>query len=157
MAFHPQDEVQHHSLTDPESFWSEQASHLDWHKKPTQALAKTTKVLRNGISHDHWEWFPDGEISTCYNCVDRHVVAGNGDNVAVIWDSPVTGSKEKYTYRQLQEEVEVFAGVLREEGVKRGDVVLVYSTSSASFTLRSGLTYHSAHDPRCSDRHPRRG
>lgn len=127
MASHPQDEVQHHSLTDPESFWAEQASHLHWHKKPAQTLSRTTKLLKNGVSHDHWEWFPDGEISTCYNCVDRHVIAGNGDNVAVIWDSPVTGSKEKYTYRQLLEEVEVFAGVLREEGVKRGDVVLVYS------------------------------
>jgi len=114
-------------LTDPESFWAEQASHLHWHKKPAQTLSRTTKLLKNGVSHDHWEWFPDGEISTCYNCVDRHVIAGNGDNVAVIWDSPVTGSKEKYTYRQLLEEVEVFAGVLREEGVKRGDVVLVYS------------------------------
>lgn len=59
--------------------------------------------------------------------VDRHVVAGNGNKVAVIWDSPVTGSKEKITYKQLLEEVSTFAAVLREEGVKKGDVVLVYS------------------------------
>lgn len=52
---------------------------------------------------------------------------GNGDNVAIIWDSPVTGTKEKYTYRQLLEEVEVLAGVLREEGVRKGDVVIIYS------------------------------
>jgi propionyl-CoA synthetase len=122
-----QDEFQRRSLTDPETFWNEQASHLDWHKKPTRALTRTQKYLKNGKTHDHWEWFAGGEISTCYNCVDRHVAAGNGDNVAVIWDSPVTGSKQKYTYKQLLDEVEVFAGVLREEGVKRGYVVLVYS------------------------------
>jgi propionyl-CoA synthetase len=127
MASHPQDEVQHHSLTSPESFWAEQATHLSWHKQPTSTLTKTTKTLQNGTSHDHWEWFSGGEISTCYNCVDRHVIAGNGDNVAVIYDSPVTGTKQKITYKQLQDEVELFAGVLREEGVKKGDVVLMYS------------------------------
>jgi propionyl-CoA synthetase len=55
------------------------------------------------------------------------VEAGNGDNVAIIWDSPVTRTKERYTYKQLQNEVEIFAGVLREEGVRKGDVVLIYS------------------------------
>ena len=126
---HPQDQVQHHSLTRPESFWAEQASQLHWHKPPTKTLERTEKVLKDGTSHEHWEWFPDGEISTCYNCVDRHVVGGNGDNVAVIWDSPVTGSKEKITYKQLLDEVSTFAAVLREEGVKKGDVVIVYSKS----------------------------
>jgi len=79
------------------------------------------------VSHPSTTWFPDGEISTSYNCVDRHVESGNGDATAIIWDSPVTGSKETYTYKQLLEEVEVLAGVLREEGVRKGDVVLVYS------------------------------
>ncbi|PMD44154.1 AMP-binding enzyme [Hyaloscypha variabilis F] len=126
MSPHPQDEVQHHSLTNPESFWAEQASHLHWHKKPSSTLSITSKSLKSGIEHDHWEWFPDGEISTCYNCVDRHVEAGNGDNTAIIWDSPVTKTKQKFSYKQLQKEVETFAGVLREEGVKKGDVVLIY-------------------------------
>ncbi|KAN0108268.1 AMP-binding enzyme [Hyaloscypha variabilis] len=126
MSPHPQDEVQHHSLTNPESFWAEQASHLHWHKKPSSTLSITSKSLKSGIEHDHWEWFPDGEISTCYNCVDRHVEAGNGDNTAIIWDSPVTKIKQKFSYKQLQKEVETFAGVLREEGVKKGDVVLIY-------------------------------
>ncbi|KAL3424644.1 AMP-binding enzyme [Phlyctema vagabunda] len=126
MSPHLQDEIQHHSLTNPEEFWSEQASHLHWHKKPTSALSTTQKTLKSGTSHDHWDWFPGGEISTCYNCVDRHVLAGNGDRDAIIWDSPVTNSKERYTYKQLLAEVETFAGVLREEGVKKGDVVLIY-------------------------------
>ena len=124
---HPQDHAQHLSLTKPEAFWAEQASHLHWHKPPTKSLIRTDKVLKDGTTHDHWSWFPDGEISTCFHCVDRHVLAGNGEKVAVIWDSPVTGSKEKITYTQLLEEVSTFAAVLREEGVKKGDVVLVYS------------------------------
>lgn len=138
MPSHPQDEVQDHSLSDPETFWKHQAEHLHWHKQPSKALNKTTKKLKNGTSHDHWEWFPGGEISTCYNAIDRHVEAGNGGCVAIIWDSPVTKTKLQYTYKQLQSEVEVFAGVLREEGVKKGDVVLIYSSppsdNSYSFT-----------------------
>ncbi|KAK0745323.1 hypothetical protein B0T21DRAFT_281225 [Apiosordaria backusii] len=126
MTDHPQDLTQSHSLTSPESFWSHQASQLHWHKKPTTALSKTTKTLPSGVSHDHWAWFPDGEISTCYNCIDRHVLAGRGDAPAILYDSPVTNKKETYTYARLLDEVEVFAGVLREEGVKKGDVVLVY-------------------------------
>lgn len=124
---HTQDEVQTHSLTDPQSFWANQAKHLHWHKEPKEVLSRKTKTLKNGTKHDHWDWFTGGEISTCYNCVDRHVLAGNGDVTAIIWDSPVTKTKERYTYKQLLDEVEILAGVLREEGVKRGDVVLLYS------------------------------
>lgn len=127
MPAHLQDEVQKHSLEDPDSFWAEQAAHLSWHKRPRKTLTRTSKSLKSGTMHRHWEWFSDGEISTCYNCVDRHVEAGNGDQTAIIWDSPVTGTKTKITYRDLLAEVETFAGVLREEGVKKGDVVLIYS------------------------------
>lgn len=123
---HPQDEVQAHSIQDPESFWTHQAEQLHWHKKPSRALAQPRKSLSNGISHPSFTWFPDGEISTSYNCIDRHVKNGNGDSTAIIWDSPVTGSKEKYTYSQLLQEVGSLAGALREEGVRKGDVVLVY-------------------------------
>ncbi|KAJ0315443.1 hypothetical protein Brms1b_006042 [Colletotrichum noveboracense] len=124
--FHPQDEVLQHSLEDPEGFWSHQAEHLHWHKKPTSTLKITKKTLKSGVTHDSWEWFPDGEISTCFNCVDRHVHDGKGDAPAIFYDSPVTGTKQTLTYKQLLDEVEVFAGALREEGVKKGDVVLVY-------------------------------
>ncbi|PQE26801.1 AMP-binding enzyme protein [Rutstroemia sp. NJR-2017a BVV2] len=124
--------VQTESLRSPETFWANQASRLHWHKPPTKTLTETTKKLRSGTSHKHWEWFADGEISTCYNCVDRHVLAGNGDETAIIWDSPVTGTKTKTTYKELLKEVETFAGVLRDEGVKKGDVVLIYSTLAIS-------------------------
>lgn len=128
---HPQDEVQAHSIHDPESFWAHQAEQLYWNKKPSRALARPTRNLFNGISYPSFTWFPDGEISTSYNCVDRHVLNGNGDATAIIWDSPVTGCKEKYTYTQLLHEVETLAGVLREEGVTKGDVVLVYSMETS--------------------------
>ncbi|GAW25289.1 putative AMP-binding enzyme [Rosellinia necatrix] len=148
MTGYLQDEVQSRSLADPEAFWSAQASLLHWHKPPTSTLTRTTKRLApagdgddndssggggggggdggGAIEHPHWSWFDGGEISTCFNCVDRHVLAGRGDKPAVYWDSPVTGAKQTLTYAQLLDEVETTAGALRAEGVKKGDVVLVY-------------------------------
>lgn len=121
---HLQDDVLRASLERPDAFWARQAEQLDWHSKPDTALRRTRRTRGDG--HD-WEWFPGGEISTCHNCLDRHVAAGHGDGVALYWDSPVTAAKERYTYRQLLDEVEVLAGALREEGVQRGDVVMLYS------------------------------
>lgn len=131
---HPQDALYNASLTAPESFWSHQASNLHWHKPPSTVLRTYKKTLpESKVSHDHWEWFPDGEISTCYNCVDRHVLAGHGDKPAILYDSPVTQTKETITYSELLRDVEIFAAVLRDEGVGKGDVVLVYSKFIYSF------------------------
>ena len=127
MPSHPQKEAHENSLRDPEAFWSHQADQLHWHKKPSRALRTFTRKLANGVEYPSHTWFPDGEISTTYNCVDRHVENGNGECTAIIWDSAVTGRKEKYTYKQLLLEVETLAGVLRDEGVRKGDVVLIYS------------------------------
>jgi len=126
MAPHPQDVAYETSIKDPSKFWAHQAKQLTWHTSPSTAFRRTTKQLKAGVSHASWTWFPEGEISTSYNCIDRHVEAGHGDQTAIIWDSPVSGSKEKISYAQLQEDVATLAGVLREEGVKRGDTVLVY-------------------------------
>lgn len=124
---HTQDQVYAESIKDPERFWTRQAQNLHWHKQPSKAFQKSTKHLKkSNVSHEHWSWFPDGEISTTYNCVDRHVKNGSGQNTAIIYDSPVTGVKERYSYAQLLQEVETLAGVLREEGVNKGDVVLIY-------------------------------
>jgi hypothetical protein len=109
------------SLKDPSHFWAHQAQQLTWTSTPTSAFRKATKKLKDGSSHESWTWFPEGEISTSYNCIDRHVEAGNGDTTAIIWDSPVSGNKQKISYAELQQEVATLAGVLREEGVKRGD------------------------------------
>ncbi|TKA30324.1 hypothetical protein B0A50_02551 [Salinomyces thailandicus] len=126
MAPHPQDVAYEASIKDPSAFWSHQAKQLTWHSTPTTAFRKKTTKLQSGASYPSWTWFPDGEISTSYNCVDRHVEAGHGNETAIIWDSPVSNSKQKISYAELQEEVATLAGVLREEGVKKGDVVLLY-------------------------------
>lgn len=126
MARHPQDQAYEASINDPAKFWTRQAKQLTWHKPPSAAFSKSTRKLKSGVSHDAWSWFPDGEISTTYNCIDRHVEAGNGETTAIIWDSPVSNSKEKISYAALQKEVATLAGVLREEGVEKGDTVLVY-------------------------------
>lgn len=144
------------SLLSPESFWTHHASALHWHRPPSSALARYPKTVHTGADTDSngnqahynaWTWFPDGEISTTYNCVDRHVEAGLGDRAAIIWDSPVTGAKETWTYARLLDEVEVLAGVLREEGVARGDVVIIYSMFFVSrlagpFHLPQGTFVH---------------
>ncbi|TKA43415.1 hypothetical protein B0A54_05897 [Friedmanniomyces endolithicus] len=126
MTPHPQDLAYEASISDPSTFWARQAKQLTWHKTPSTAFRKQTRKLKSGVSHASWTWFPDGEISTSYNCIDRHVEAGHGDKTAIIWDSPVSNSKQKISYAELQDEVATLAGVLREGGVRKGDTVLVY-------------------------------
>jgi propionyl-CoA synthetase len=121
-----QDAVQKASLSDPSKFWDHHGKQLHWHKPYSKVLSQQTKTLKDGTKHPHWSWFPDGEISTAYNCLDRHVEAGNGNVPALIWDSPVSNSKQTYTYKQMTDEVATLAGVLKEQGVKKGDVVLIY-------------------------------
>lgn len=142
---HPQQSSHALSLQSPTTFWSHHASQLYWHRQPSstvrfQASDRDQPGNQSSNGQDQgqgqgpqWTWFPDGEISTSYNCLDRHVHAGHGSSIAIIHDSPVTGTKETYTYAQLLDEVEVLAGALREEGITRGDVVIIYSTSSLSF------------------------
>lgn len=124
---HLQGEVWRNSLEQPQEFWARHAERLSWHKKPDATLRTGQKRLPSEVVHPTWEWFAGGEISTCYNCVDRHVAAGNGDRVSIYYDSPVTATKDQFTYKRLLHEVETMAGVLRQEGVKKGDVVMLYS------------------------------
>jgi len=127
MAKHTQDKAFEESKNDPETFWLRQAKELVWQKQPSTAYKETTRHVKSeDVKHRSWAWFPDGELSTSYNCVDRHVEAGNGDKVAIIWDSPVSKNKQKITYSELQTEVAALAGVLREQGVEKGDTVIVY-------------------------------
>jgi propionyl-CoA synthetase len=105
------------SLDDPEAFWLDAAKAVDWETAPTRALDARPPFYR---------WFPDGELNVCANALDRHVDAGNGERAALIYDSPVTGTKRTYTYAQLRDEVARFAGVLAGLGVERGDRVVIY-------------------------------
>ncbi|MGN0101101.1 MAG: AMP-binding protein [Dietzia sp.] len=106
------------SITDPDAFWLDVAGDIDWTTPPTTAV--------DGSRPPFYRWFPDGELNTSYNCVDRHVAAGRGDQAAFIYDSAVTGVKETITYAQLLTQVEEFAGALAAEGVGRGDRVVIY-------------------------------
>lgn len=102
----------------PDKFWMDAAGEIDWHTAP-----KTAFDAESGV---YGRWFPDARANVCYNCVDRHVLEGRGDQLALIYDSPVTGSKRLYTYNRLRDEVATFAGVLLREGVGAGDRVVIY-------------------------------
>src|SRR5690625_2063516 len=104
--------------SNPRSFWAEAAQDIRWTTPPKQ-------ILDDGQA-PFYHWFPDGELNTCDNCVDRHVDAGRGSEPALIYDSPVTGTKRIYTFAELRDEIARFAGVLRAQGVEKGDRVVIY-------------------------------
>ena len=106
------------ALTQPVLFWQQQAERLSWFKTPTQGV--DTSESPTG------RWFSDGEMNTCYMALDHHVANGRGDQVAIYYDSPVTGSKSSLTYTQLLQQVALFAGALRNQGVAKGDRVVIY-------------------------------
>ncbi|PXW35866.1 UNVERIFIED_CONTAM: propionyl-CoA synthetase [Williamsia faeni] len=106
------------SADNPEEFWLRAAEAVDWYQAPTSAL--------ENLSGDAYRWFPDAMLNTSFNALDRHVLAGNGDRTALIWDSAMVGVTRTYTYSQLRDEVATFAGVLTERGVSAGDRVIVY-------------------------------
>lgn len=112
------EEIFRSSVDDREGFWLRAADGIDWDVAPTRALDASNPPF--------YRWFPDGELNVAYNALDRHVDAGNGDRTALVYDSPVTGSRRTYTYAQLRDEVALFAGVLRDQGVGHGDRVVVY-------------------------------
>lgn len=102
----------------PAEFWMDGARTIKWFIRPSTALAKTKQ--------GYHEWFPDGELNTCYLALDRHVEEGNGDRIALYYDSPVTGKREAYTYHELLSKVSKFASALRNDGVVKGDRVVIY-------------------------------
>ncbi|WP_247647236.1 AMP-binding protein [Arthrobacter sp. E3] len=106
------------SISKPEEFWLEAAGAVDWSQKPTLAYSDVDAPLSR--------WFPDGEMNTCHNALDRHVSDGRGDQPALIHDSAMSGKVTTYTYSELTAEVAKFAGVLRSQGVGRGDRVVIY-------------------------------
>ncbi len=106
------------SIEQPEAFWQKQSQRIQWFKKPGKILAKD----ENGIDR----WFVDGEMNTAYLALDYHVLNGRGDQPALIYDSPVTGNKRTYTYAQLTESVALAAGMLKAQGVEKGDRVIIY-------------------------------
>ena len=106
------------SIADPESFWGDAARAIDWYREPS--------VILDSSNPPFYRWFSDGELNTCYNALDRHVRDGRGDQAALIYDSPVTGTSRRYSYRELLDQVARFAGVLQGLGVTKGDRVVIY-------------------------------
>ncbi|MDN2579856.1 propionyl-CoA synthetase [Aquibium sp. ELW1220] len=103
---------------DPEGFWAEAAGAIDWVSPP--------KTIFDASAGVYGRWFPDATCNTCHNAVDRHVENGRADQPALVYDSPVTGSKKSFTYAELKIEVEALAAVLVDQGVAKGDRVILY-------------------------------
>ncbi len=112
------DEVYKRSMEDPEGFWAEAAEGISWYKKWDKVLDDSNPPF--------YRWFVGGEMNTCYNCLDRHVESGRGDQVALIYDSPVTNTIAKYTYTELTDIVAKFAGGLKSLGLEKGDRAIIY-------------------------------
>ncbi len=112
------DEVYARSLSDPEGFWAEAAEQIDWYEKWERVLDSSRAPFST--------WFPGGLVNTCYNAVDRHVERGRADQLALVYDSPVSDTVATFSYRELQEQVALFAGVLAGLGIEKGDRVLIY-------------------------------
>ena len=112
------EEVFRRSIEDPEGFWGEAAEAITWHKKWDKVLDASNPPF--------YRWFAGGEMNTCYNALDRHVEGGRADQTAIIYDSPVTNTIRKITYRELLDQVSRFAGALKGLGVNKGDTVVIY-------------------------------
>lgn len=113
--------------TDPEAFWAEEAEKLHWFKKPEKIFDPVQGV--------YGRWFAGGETNTCYNCLDRHIAEGRGNQKALIYDSAMAGEKRTYTYDEVLEEVQAIAAVLRNLGVGKGDRVVIYMPMVAEATF----------------------
>lgn len=107
------DEAYRRSVENPDQFWLEAAQAIHWNIMPT-------------VAHDGQHWFPDGTMNSCYNAVDRHVDEGRGDKIALIYDSPVTGKVQHWTFAELKEAVAQTAGMIAAQGVGKGDRVIIY-------------------------------
>jgi propionyl-CoA synthetase len=114
----PYDAAYRRSLDDPDGFWGEAAKDIDWDSPPVRVLDDRRPPF--------YRWFPDARLNTCANALDRHVAAGAGDRVALVYDSPVTDTVRRLTYRELRDDVARLAGALRDLGVAAGDRVVIY-------------------------------
>ena len=111
-------QIYDNSIKNPEDFWRNVSEDIFWFKKPTKILNKSNPPF--------YKWYEDGITNTCYNALDFHIDNGKGDKIALIYDSPITNYKSKFTFNQLKEKVSKFAGALDNLGVKKGDRVIIY-------------------------------
>ncbi|MDB4022886.1 propionyl-CoA synthetase [Pelagibacteraceae bacterium] len=106
------------SIQNKEEFWAKAAEDVRWIKKYDQVLDSSNPPF--------YKWFKGGKINTCFNALDRHVEEGNGERVALIYDSAMSNIKKKYTYQELTNEVSILAGALQRQGIVKGDRIIIY-------------------------------
>jgi len=106
------------AVSDPAAYWAQVAQDIHWDRPWDTVLDDSNPPF--------YRWFPGAQLNTCYNALDRHVDGGRGDQPAVIYDSPVTQTKRSYTYREMRDQVALFAGALARLGVTKGDRVIIY-------------------------------
>ena len=111
-------EIYQRSIKNPEEFWKTISEDIFWFQKPTKILNKSNPPF--------YKWFEDGKTNTCYNAIDLHVQNGLGDKTALIYDSPITGNKAKFTFNELKKRISKFAGALKNQGINKGDRVVIY-------------------------------
>ncbi len=112
------DAVFQSSIDDPQAFWAEAAKGITWYKECDQVLDSSNPPF--------YKWYSGGKMNTCYNALDRHVENGRADQTAIIYDSPVTNTLKKISYKELLEQVSKFAGAIKGLGVEKGDTVVIY-------------------------------
>ncbi|MEN8131077.1 MAG: propionyl-CoA synthetase [Pseudomonadota bacterium] len=118
MTTNQYDQLYKQSIEDPEGFWGKIAEDIHWDRRWDRVLDDRNSPF--------YHWFSGGMLNTCYNALDRHVEGGRAEQTALIYDSPVTATIRRYSYRELRDEVARFAGVLADQGVGKGDRVIVY-------------------------------
>jgi propionyl-CoA synthetase len=128
-----------HSLRDPDAFWAEAAEAVPWYRKWSAVLDRSHLPF--------YRWFPGGLLNTCACAVDRHADGARGDQLALIYDSPVTGVVRRFTYRELRDGVARVAGALRSLGISKGDRVLVFmpNTPEAVMTMLASARLGAVH------------
>jgi len=132
-------DIYNKSITSSEEFWREQANQLEWYNQPSNILSTD----KNGYPL----WFADGELNACYLSVDKHIQDGFGEQIAIIYDSPVTQTVKKYTFNEVKTEVAKLAGGLLSLGLEKGDTAVIYMPMipQAAFAMlacaRIGVTH----------------
>lgn len=106
------------SIENKEQFWTEQTNEISWFEFPKNILSED--------KNNYTQWFVDGKLNMSYLCIDKHIEDGFGEEIAIIYDSPVTNQKQKFTYNQAKEEISKLAGGLKSLGLKKGDTAVIY-------------------------------
>ena len=132
-------DIYNKSITSSEAFWAEQANQLEWYKKPSSIVSQD--------NNDYPLWFADGELNACFLALDKHIKDGFGEQIAIIYDSPVTQTVKKYTFNDVKTEVAKLAGGLLSLGLQKGDTAVIYMPMipQAAFAMlacaRIGVTH----------------